>query len=42
MNRENNYDCLRVVCCLAVVILHVSGQYIGPSTDPYIYIYIYI
>ncbi len=27
IKRENHYDLLRIVCCFAVVVIHVSGSY---------------
>lgn len=31
--RENNYDLLRIICTIAVIMLHVSAQYITAITD---------
>ena len=32
IKRHNNYDLLRIIACIAVIILHVSAIYIGAYT----------
>lgn len=32
-NRETNYDLLRVISAIAVVMIHVSASWIHPLTD---------
>lgn len=31
--REKNYDLLRMICCVAVIIIHVSGMFFDTSID---------
>ena len=31
-NRLNNYDLLRILCAIGVILIHVTGTYIGNST----------
>lgn len=33
-NRENNYDLLRLISSIAIVVLHVSASYLEAVTDP--------
>lgn len=34
-SRENNFDLLRVICAFAVIVIHVSAQFVGAITsDP--------
>ena len=34
-SRENNFDLLRVICAFAVIVIHVSSQFVGAITsDP--------
>ena len=32
--RENNYDLLRIVSCVAVIVIHAAGPYFHAYTDP--------
>ena len=35
VSRESNFDLLRIICAFAVVVIHVSAQFIGAMTgDP--------